>query len=473
MENLQLVFPEIFLSLSIMFLLILGVFKNNSAKLIQNISLVILLITAVITFNETISISEAKLFNNSVVIDYLSSFMKIITLLAAFLVLIISSNYLKTFKIFKIEYPILILSSVLGMMIMISSNDLIVFYMGLELQSLALYVLATFNRDQIKSSEAGLKYFVLSALSSGLLLYGCSLIYGFTGSTNFNIISTQLNSYEYALTFGIVFILVGLAFKISAVPFHMWAPDVYEGSPTSVTLFFTMVPKIAALSVFIRFLYVPFLNLIEQWQMILIFLSIASMLFGAIAAIGQTNLKRLVAYSSIGHIGYALAGLATGSNEGIQSSVIYITIYILMNLGLFSCLLMMKRNNEYHENIEDLSGLSKNHPMLSLSLLIILFSLAGIPPLAGFFAKFYIFKSVLEQSMYFLAIVGLLSTVVAAFYYLRLIKIMYFDKEKEKYDTDHSLWLKFSLTASTILILIYFIFPSQLIEVVSRINIIQ
>ena len=282
----------------------------------------------------------------------------------------------------------------------------------------------------------------------------------------------QLNSDEYAITFGIVFILVGLAFKISAVPFHMWAPDVYEGSPTSVTLFFTMVPKIAALAVFIRFLYVPFLNLIDQWQMILIFLSIASMIFGAIAAIGQTNLKRLIAYSSIGHVGYTLAGLATGSNDGIQNSVIYITIYIVMNLGLFSCLLMMKRNNKYFENIEDLSGLSKNHPLLSLSLLLILFSLAGIPPLAGFFAKFYIFKSVLEQSMYFLAIVGLLSTVVAAFYYLRIIKIMYFDKEKEKYDTDHSLWLKFSLTLSTILILFYFIFPSQLIEVVSRINII-
>jgi len=472
MSNLELVFPEIFLSLSIMFLLILGVFKTDSTKLVQNISLIVLLVTAVITFNETLDIEETSLFNNSVIIDYLSSFMKIITLLAAFLVLIISSNYLRTLKIFKIEYPILILSSVLGMMIMISSNDLIVFYMGLELQSLALYVLATFNRDELKSSEAGLKYFVLSALSSGLLLYGCSLIYGFTGSTNFNIIANQLNSNEYALTFGIVFILVGLAFKISAVPFHMWAPDVYEGSPTSVTLFFTMVPKIAALTVFIRFLYVPFLNLIDQWQMIIIFLSIASMLFGAIAAIGQTNLKRLVAYSSIGHVGYALAGLSTGSNEGIQSSVIYITIYILMNLGLFSCLLMMKRNNEYYEDIEDLSGLSKNHPLLSLSLLIILFSLAGIPPLAGFFAKFYIFKSVLEQSMYFLAIVGLLSTVVAAFYYLRIIKIMYFDKEKEKFDTDHSLWLKFSLTASTLLILIYFIFPSQLIEVVSRINII-
>tara|TARA_B100001142_G_scaffold254126_1_gene255021 strand:+ start:44 stop:1078 length:1035 start_codon:yes stop_codon:yes gene_type:complete len=344
--------------------------------------------------------------------------------------------------------------------------------MGLELQSLALYVLATYNRDQLKSSEAGLKYFVLSALSSGLLLYGCSLIYGFSGSTNFDVISTQLNSNEYVLTFGIVFILVGLAFKISAVPFHMWAPDVYEGSPTTVTLFFTMVPKIAALTVFIRFLYVPFLNLIDQWQMIIVFLSIASMLFGAIAAIGQTNIKRLVAYSSIGHIGYTLAGLATASNEGIQSSIIYISIYVVMNLALFSCLLMLRRNNQYYEDIDDLSGLSKNHPLLSLSLLVILFSLAGIPPLAGFFAKFYVFKAVLEQSMYFLAIVGLLSTVVAAFYYLRIIKIMYFDKEKDKYDTDHSLWLKFSLTFSTILILLYFIFPSQLIEVVSRINII-
>ena len=472
MINLQLVFPEIFLSLSIMFLLIFGVFKNKSSNLILNFSSLILLITAVITFNETMNFVEVKIFNNSIIIDYLSTFMKIITLLSAFLALVISSNYLKAFQILKIEYPILILSSVLGMMIMISSNDLIVFYMGLELQSLALYVLANFNRDQLKSSEAGLKYFVLSALSSGLLLYGCSLIYGFTGSTNFDIISEKLNSNDYALTFGIVFILVGLAFKVSAVPFHMWAPDVYEGAPTSVTLFFTMVPKIAALTVFIRFLYVPFLNLLDQWQTILIFLSIASMTFGAVAAIGQTNLKRLVAYSSISHVGYTLAGLTTGTNEGIQSSVIYFTIYIVMNLGLFSCILMMKRNNEYFENLEDLSGLSRNHPLLSLSLLIILFSLAGIPPLAGFFAKFYIFKAVIEQSMYFLAIVGLLSTVIAAFYYLRIIKIMYFDKVIEKFDTDHSLWLKFSLTASTLLILIYFIFPSELIEVVSKINII-
>ena len=472
MYNLNLVLPEIFVSLSIMFLLILGVFKKNSSQLIFNLSLITFLIAIIFVINETFSVERILLFNGSVVIDHMASLMKIITLIGGFLVLVISSSYLKTFKIFKIEYPILILSSVLGMMIMISSNDLMVFYMGLELQSLALYVLATFNRDQLKSSEAGLKYFVLSALSSGLLLYGCSLIYGFSGSTNFDVIANQLNSNEYALTFGIVFILVGLAFKISAVPFHMWAPDVYEGSPTTVTLFFTMVPKIAALTVFIRFLYVPFLNLLDQWQMIIVFLSIASMIFGAIAAIGQTNIKRLIAYSSIGHIGYTLAGLATGSNDGIQSSIIYISIYVIMNLALFSCLLMLKRKDQYYENLDDLSGLSKNHPLLSLSLLIILFSLAGIPPLAGFFAKFYIFKAVIEQSMYFLAIVGLLSTVVAAFYYLRIIKIIYFDKEKDKYDTDHNLWLKFSLTVSTILILLYFIFPSQLIEVVSRINII-
>ena len=304
MTNLALVFPEIFLSLSIMFLLILGVFKKNSSKLIQNISLIILLVTSVITLNETLGIQETLLFNSSVVIDYLSSFMKIVTLLAAFLVLVISSNYLKTLKIFKIEYPILILSSVLGMMIMISSNDLIVFYMGLELQSLALYVLASFNRENLLSTESGLKYFVLSALSSGLLLYGCSLIYGFSGSTNFNIILENSSSGQYGITFGIVFILVGLAFKISAVPFHMWAPDVYQGSPTSVTTFFAVLPKIAALSVFIRFLYVPFAEMNDQWQIIIIFLSIASMIFGAVAAIGQKNLKRLIAYSSIGHMGY-------------------------------------------------------------------------------------------------------------------------------------------------------------------------
>jgi NADH-quinone oxidoreductase subunit N len=470
MTNLNFILPEIFISLSIMFLLLLGVFKKNSSDIVHNLSVVSLIITGVLIYNNS-SNQNISLFNGGFVVDQLSSFMKILTILGGAFVLSISTKYLKIFKIFLIEYPVLILSSILGMMVMISSNDLMVFYIGLELQSLALYVLASFNRDQLKSSESGLKYFVLSALSSGLLLYGCSLIYGFSGSTNFDVIGDTMSASHYGLTFGIVFILVGLAFKISAVPFHMWAPDVYEGSPTVVTLFFAIVPKVAALTVFIRFLYTPFVNMIEQWQPILIFLSIASMIFGAIAAIGQNNLKRLIAYSSIGHMGYALAGLSTGSNEGIQGSIVYITIYLFMNLAFFCCLLMLKRNDEYFETVDDLSGLSKNHPILSLSLLVILFSLAGIPPLAGFFAKFYVFKAVIEQSMYFLAIVGLLSTVIAAFYYLKIIKVIYFDEEKESYDNDHNIWLKMSLTFSTLLILLYFIFPSQLVEIVSRINI--
>ena len=471
MTNLNLIFPEIFISLAIMFLLIVGVFKKNSSNLIYNLTIISLLIALALTFNYPIE-TELSLFNESYKIDYLSTFMKILTLVSGVFVMLTSSKYIQITKILKIEYPILLLSSILGMMVMISSNDLIVFYMGLELQSLALYVLASFNRENLLSTEAGVKYFVLSALSSGLLLYGCSLIYGFSNSTNFVLIAENLNSNNYGLTFGIVFILVGLAFKISAVPFHMWAPDVYQGSPTSVTLFFAVLPKIAALTVFIRFLYIPFINMIDQWQMIIVFLSIASMLFGAIAAIGQKNLKRLIAYSSIGHVGYALAGLSVGSNEGIQSAISYISIYLVMNLAFFSCLFMIRKSENYFENIEDLSGLSKNHPILSISLMIVLFSLAGIPPLAGFFAKFYIFMAVIEQSMYFLAVIGLLSTVIAAYYYLRIIKIIYFDPEKEKYDSDHHLGLKVSLAISTIFILFYFIYPSSLTEIISKINII-
>ena len=470
-NNLNFIYPEIFISISIMFLLIVGAFKKNSSNLIFNLSIITLIGTLALILSYPIQ-SNINLFNDSYKIDYLSSFMKILTMGSGIFVLITSARYLKLFKIFQVEYSILILCSILGMMVMISSNDLMVFYIGLELQSLALYVLASFNKDQLKSSEAGLKYFVLSALSSGILLYGCSLLYGFSGSTNFLIISENINSMEYGLVFGIVFILVGLAFKISAVPFHMWAPDVYEGSPTSVTLFFAIVPKIAALTVFIRFLYLPFFNVIHEWQIIIIFLSIASMVFGAVAAIGQKNLKRLIAYSSIGHMGYALVGLSVGTNEGIQSSVSYISIYLIMNLGLFSCLFMMKRNNKYYENIDDLSGLSKNHPLISFSLLIILFSLAGIPPMAGFFAKFYVFSAVIKQEMYFLAIIGLLAAVISAFYYLRIIKIIYFDPEKEKYDSDHSIGLKISLALSTLLILLYFIFPSTLLEIVIKINII-
>ena len=471
MENFQYILPEIFISVCIMLFLLVGVFKKNSASLIYNLSNISLVILLALIINLS-SLDTIYLFNESYLIDNLSNYMKIILVGSGIFVMLTGSKYIQVINLNKIEYPILILSSILGMMIMISSNDLIVFYMGLELQSLALYVLASFNRDNLLSTESGLKYFVLSALSSGLLLYGCSLTYGFSESTNFDQILINSTEFNYGTTFGIVFILVGLAFKISAVPFHMWAPDVYQGSPTSVTLFFAILPKIAALSVFIKFLYTPFANMNDQWQTIIVFISIASMIFGAVAAIGQKNLKRLIAYSSISHMGYALAGLATVSNQGIQSSITYISIYLVMNLAFFSCLFMLKRNDKYYENIEDLSGLSKKHPILSFSLLIVLFSLAGIPPLAGFFAKFYVFLAVIEQSMYFLAIVGLLATVVAAFYYLRIIKIIYFDPEKEEYETSHNLGLKITLAISTIFILAYFIYPSGITEIVSKITMI-
>ena len=471
MDQLNLIIPELFLTTSIMILLMLGVFYKNSFNLIFKLSMITLLATFILLFNHSVDTS-AKLFNNSYTIDYLSLFMKALTLVACIFVMLSSFDYIKLIGINKIEYPILILSATLGMMIMISSYDLIVFYMGLELQSLSLYVLVSFNRDSYRSTEAGLKYFILSALSSGLLLYGCSLIYGFSNSTNFDLIAQNIDQFNTGSIFGIVFILVGLAFKVSAVPFHMWAPDVYEGSPTSVTAFFAIVPKVAALTVFIRFLYVPFINLVDQWQMIIIFISLASMILGAVAAIGQTNLKRLMAYSAIGHMGYALAGLATGSNEGIQSTVIYLSIYLLMNLGIFSCIFMMKRKDIFYEDIQDLSGLSKNHPIISVCLLVLLFSLAGIPPLAGFFAKFYVFMAVIKVEMYTLAIIGLITTVISAFYYLRIIKIIYFDDPKEIFEIDQNFGLKVSLFLSTIIILIYFIYPSLLIDMVSNINVI-
>ena len=467
MQTLYFILPELFLSITIMSLLLLGVFIKKSFKLISLLTNLSLIFAIALTLNQPNEI--IKIFNDSYIIDPLSIFMKVLTMLFCFFVLFSSKDYIKSNNIDKIEYPIIILASTLGMILMISSYDLIIFYLGLELQSLCLYILASFKRNDERSTEAGLKYFVLSALSSGLLLYGCSLVYGFTGSTNFEIISTNLNESNTGAVFGIVFIIVGLAFKVSAVPFHMWTPDVYEGSPTSVTSFFALVPKIAAISVFIRFMYVPFLNMFSQWQTIIVFLSIASMILGAVAAIGQTNIKRLMAYSSIGHMGYALAGLATGTNLGIQSTIIYLTIYLVMNLGAFGCIFMMKRENVYYENINDLSGLSKNHPMMALSFLIILFSLAGIPPLAGFFAKFYVFVSVVEAKMYFLAVIGLVTTVISAFYYLRTKKIIYFDKPKKPFETNYDLGLKISLIMSSILILIYFIYPSILIDTISSI----
>tara|TARA_B100000214_G_scaffold260903_2_gene192651 strand:+ start:177 stop:1589 length:1413 start_codon:yes stop_codon:yes gene_type:complete len=469
MNVIQFIIPEIFLSFSIFVLLMIGVFLKNSFETIYRLSILVIISILLIIF--TGNIDYAKIFNESFVIDSFSSYSKILILISSFFILLITKKNIVDIKNNKFEYPIIILLSILGMFIMVSSNDLILFYLGLELQSLSLYILASFDRDNIKSSEAGIKYFVLSALSSGLLLYGCSLIYGFSGSTNFEQIGILSRDFNAGTVFGMVFILVGLAFKISAVPFHMWTPDVYQGSPTSVTSFFSVVPKIAGIAIFIKFMYLPFQGLLGEWQYILVFMSIASMILGAVSAIGQKNIKRLMAYSSIGHIGYAIAGVASGTTNGFKSTLVYISIYVVMNIGAFGCILLMKRGGKYLEDIDELSGVSKNHPLMSLALLIILFSLAGIPPLAGFFAKFYIFMAVIESEMYTLAIVGLVTTVISSFYYIRIIKIMYFDKSKKPFEkfTDYKIHIPIILSCT--ILATFFLYPSILNDVTSNINI--
>ena len=460
LNNLNILFPEIFLTISIFSILMIGVFVKNSFNLIFNLSSIIILFTIAIIFNN--SNNSEKIFLDSFSRDAYSNFFKILILISSLFVLNSSKVFILDSKLGKFEYPIIILLSILGMFFMVSSNDIILFYLGLELQSLSLYILASIDRDNIRSSESGIKYFVLSALSSGLLLYGCSLLYGFTGSTNFDSIAIQLNKENIGAVFAMVFILVGLAFKVSAVPFHMWTPDVYEGAPTSITSYFAVVPKVAGLAVLIKFMLIPFSNILLEWQTIIIFISLASMILGAVAAIGQKNIKRLLAYSSIGHIGYALAGVATGAISGYQSTIVYISIYVIMNIGAFSCLYLLKKDGEYKENISDLSGISKKHPILAISFLVILFSLAGIPPLGGFFAKFYVFSAVLEQKMYALAIIGLLTTVISAFYYLRIIKTIYFDDSVITFDTTRNKFAQLSILISCITLLTFFLYPSVL-----------
>jgi len=465
MENFNLILPEIFLSLSIFATLIIGVFFKNSYNLVKNITYLIIVSLILIIFN---SFNESgSLFSNSFISNSFTNFFKILILLGTMFIMLITQDFIRDMKIDHFEYPLLILFSVLGMFFMISSNDLMSFYLGLELQSLALYILAAIDRDNLKSNESGLKYFVLSALSSGLLLYGCSLLYGFTGSTNFEEISLKMELENTGAIFAMVFILVGLAFKVSAVPFHMWTPDVYQGSPTSVTSFFAVVPKVAGLAILIRFVQIPFEQLVDQWKNILVFMALASMILGAIAAIGQTNIKRLIAYSSIGHIGYALAGVSTGTVSGYNSSIAYISIYVVMNLGIFGCIFLMKKDGKYCEDIKDLAGISKQNPLLAISFLIIMFSLAGIPPLAGFFAKFYVFMSVIESGMYTLAIVGLLSTVISAFYYLRIIKIIYFDEIIIPFDKIKNLGITSTVLLSCSLLVLFFLYPSILNNIVN------
>ena len=459
-NNLNILLPEIFLTLSIFSALMIGVFIKNSFNLIFNLSSIIILITIAIIFNN--SNNSEKIFLDSFSRDAYSNFFKILILISSLFVLNSSKAFIIDSKLGKFEYPIIILLSILGMFFMVSSNDIILFYLGLELQSLSLYILASIDRDNLRSSESGIKYFVLSALSSGLLLYGCSLLYGFTGSTNFDLIANELNKENIGAVFAMVFILVGLAFKVSAVPFHMWTPDVYEGAPTSITSYFAVVPKVAGLAVLIKFMHIPFSNILLEWQTIIIFISLASMILGAVAAIGQTNIKRLLAYSSIGHIGYALAGVATGVISGYESAIVYIAIYVIMNIGAFSCLYLLKKDGVYKEKISDLSGISKKHPILAISFLVILFSLAGIPPLGGFFAKFYVFTAVLEQKMYALAIIGLLTTVISAFYYLKIIKTIYFDDSVITFDAPKNKFAQLSILISCITLLTFFLYPSAL-----------
>ena len=465
MNNINIMLPEIFLSLSIFSILMIGVFVKKSFNLIFNLTS--LIIIATITIILTNPNNEEKIFLDSFTRDAFSNYFKILILISSLFVLNSSKVFIVDNKLDKFEYPIIILLSILGMFFMVSSNDLILFYLGLELQSLSLYILASIDRDNLRSTESGIKYFVLSALSSGLLLYGCSLLYGFTGSTNFELIASQLNKENTGAVFAMVFILVGLAFKVSAVPFHMWTPDVYEGAPTSITSYFAVVPKVAGLALLIKFMFIPFSKILLEWQTIIIFISIASMILGAVAAMAQKNFKRLLAYSSIGHIGYALAGVATGAVSGYQSAIVYISIYVIMNIGAFSCLYLLKKDGKYKENISDLSGISKKNPLLAISLLIILFSLAGVPPLGGFFAKFYVFVSVLEKEMYTLAIIGLLTTVMSAFYYLKIIKTIYFDDSVITFESSKNRTAQISIFTSCVILVTFFLYPSVLNNIVN------
>ncbi|WP_119680301.1 NADH-quinone oxidoreductase subunit NuoN [Indioceanicola profundi] len=427
--NLTPALPEIFLACAAMAALLAGVFRGEGGtRVVSWLSIGALLVTGVLLV--TGPTGREVTFSGLFVNDSFAVFSKVLILTATALSVILSMRYLEQEQISRFEYPVLMLLATVGMMAMVSANDLISLYVGLELQSLSLYVIAAFRRDFAKSSEAGLKYFVLGALSSGLLLYGSSLVYGFAGSTNFDTLATVFRAGEtpsLGVIIGIVFVAAGLAFKISAVPFHMWTPDVYEGAPTSVTAFFAVAPKVAAITLFIRVLVDPFGDLLPQWQQVIWFCSVASMILGALAAIQQTNIKRLMAYSSIGNIGYALVGLAAGTEDGVRGVLIYMAIYLAMNVGAFGIILSMRQNGRMVESMDDLKGLSRNHPAMALAMAVFMFSMAGVPPLAGFFGKFYVFMAAVNAGLFALAIIGVVTSVASCYYYIRIVKLMYFD----------------------------------------------
>ena len=405
---------------------------------------------------------KLETFGGGFIVDTFARFMKILALVGSAAALLMSRDFLRAEKLERYEFAILVLTATAGMMAMISANDLITLYLGLELMSLSLYVLAAIQRDSVRSTEAGLKYFVLGALSSGMLLYGASLIYGFTGTVSFPGIAAAVKVPSIGLIFGLVFVFAGLAFKVSAVPFHMWVPDVYEGAPTPVTAFFSAAPKVAAVAIFVRVAIDAFPNIVPQWQQIVIFLSIASMVLGAFAAIGQRNIKRLMAYSSIGHVGYALVGLAAGTATGVAGVLVYMAIYLAMTLGTFACILAMRRNGEAVEEIDELAGLARTQPLVAFLLGALLFSLAGIPPLAGFFAKFYVFLAAIEARLFALAVIGVVASVVGAYYYLRIVKLMYMDEPKAPFEP-MAKELRLVLAVCGIFVLFFFLYPAPLI----------
>ncbi len=453
--------PELILAVGALVLLMIGAFGGERATpLVTTLAVLLIAVAGLVLLFKA---EDGVTFGGAFVLDPFARFMKVLALIGSGFAIVMSVNYVKREKIARFEYPVLILLATLGMLMMISANDLIAVYLGLELQSLALYVVAASNRDSVKSTEAGMKYFVLGALSSGMLLYGMSLIYGFTGHTQFQAIATTLSHGPIAIgvVFGLVFVIAGVAFKVSAVPFHMWTPDVYEGAPTPVTAFFAAAPKAAAMALFVRVLFGSLGPAAADWQQVVTFIAVASMILGAFAAIGQRNIKRLMAYSSIGHMGFALVGLAAGNQAGVQGIVLYMAIYIAMTLGAFAVILFMRRKGQMVEEISDLAGLSRSHPVIAFIFAMILFSLAGIPPLAGFFAKWYVFLAAIEAQLYGLAVIGVLSSVVGAFYYLRIIKIMYFDEPAGAFEPMTG-ELRFVLGLSGIFVILYVVFAGPL-----------
>jgi NADH-quinone oxidoreductase subunit N len=455
--------PELILAVGGMALLILGVLRGDRS--LGAVSLLAVLTMAVAAYFVVMPVTPVQsAFHGAFVADGFARFAKVLILLGSGLAILMAQEYLEREKIARFEFPVLIVLSAVGMLLMVSAASFIALYMGLELQSLALYVLAAFNRDSLRSSEAGLKYFVLGALSSGMLLYGISLIYGFTGTTEFAAIAHAATQANIGLIFGLVFLIAGLAFKISAVPFHMWTPDVYEGSPTPITAFFSMAPKVAAMALFLRAMMVPFQSAVHEWQQIIIFISILSMALGAIAAIGQTNIKRLMAYSSIGHMGYALLGLAAGTTQGVQGVLIYLTIYLVTNAGVFVCILAMRRDGEAVENISDLAGLARTQPKLAFAFAALMLSLAGLPPLAGFFAKFYVFLAAIEAHLYALAVIGVLASVIGAYYYLRIVKVMYFDDPALAFEGEMGTRLGAILTAASLFAIFFVVGAEPLVS---------